>query len=356
MDMMSWPNATPRQENTALVLYGLTLMAAPWTTVSMVWTGGPEAPFLHGAMLRAGATTAFLLTLAAILGQTAWQHRHVLMKHRRTLISWGLTALIFNTTDLAMLNVAMAHADPAVVLIVMEMHPVPTILISLWLDRKGQRLRREAGKLLLLLAPACAAGVILLSAAEAGGVSELVSHGNKLWPDLPIGYGAAAACMLSVSITAVSVQWAVRTGLKVTEETDEKLNARTAACIALAAIMAAAGIIGVPLNAAIGLATGERLNPANAAMGFALAGMGVTTMSTITWRSALLLTDRVNLITVFYLVPLTALGLQWLSGISEVKRPEYVLLAMILIVGSNAALHLRGRSRPVPPVEPTQPY
>lgn len=288
------------------------MATAPFTSLTIAWGGGLDSPYLFNARARAVMAAGMLLALATVYRRDLIRHRRTLLANRGLLWPAGTLSLLLNGMDSGLYAHTAAYVDLSTAYILMNSHPIALIVLTAWLDRGTGRTALNP-KTTLILALACTGGVAALTAAEAGGFANMAT--GKLWPDLPTGYTPALAALISVAVTAVAIQWAWQAGTVLSAQTSGEISQRRAA----------------------GLATGESLSNSQALWGFFITGLLVQTPSSVTWHSALLLTDRININALLYLISPATLALQWATGLMNVPRPEYAWAGAAIILSANAA-------------------
>ena len=329
----------PPAERTALLLFAATLLSSPLTANSIAWGGGLESPFLYNALTRLGMAAAFLPPLIILARRTPPGTVSTLVRHPgfwATAVLW----LTVNGMDSALFALASAHVDISTAFVIMQTHPLVMILLAKRLDRRTRRLQLHTPTL-AVAAAGCTAGTLLLTAAETGGLHQLFALPPDAWPRIPAGYALAAAAMLAVSMTALSIKWAETAAAATGHHRD-----RETACLALAMTMTTGSLTAAAASAALGTALHETLQPEQALWGFIVTGVLVQAPSSLTWRSALLLSDHVQLNALLYLSPPASLALQWATGVASVASPHLAWAGSSLIIISNSLLAKRRTSRP----------
>ena len=137
----------------------------------MKLTGGIENPFLFNGLVRLGTASSTTAAAAAIFGPWIYRNRAALPAHLRPLLlSPPALLLAVPTMDNVLLSYAAQLVDLSTAIVVQELHPITTIIISLWLWRRTGNYRTAAARLAVLI-PACLGSLALLAGAEGGSVA-----------------------------------------------------------------------------------------------------------------------------------------------------------------------------------------
>ena len=298
------------------------------------------------------------LTINALLSASllATNLPYVLLRHRSTVLgrpylqsaarlarSPLTAAMILGNFELAAYALSTRYVDIAVAAVLYESWPATLVAAAAWLHRRNGRYRSPgiAGNALML---AGAAGMALVITSQHGTVTGLqpAQAGH-----LALGAALASAAALLSSTAAASL----RAGTRMAEElaaggvpapAAEVLGGTTCSLLANAVI--------VPLNLALGLLAGERMDPWAMAAATA-AAVACHGLPTLLWRQANALTRNLTINAMSYATPALTLVLLLALGLTRVARADLLIAGCAVILATNLATNLlaaAARPRPSP--------
>ena len=326
----------PAHNRTALGLYLATVLSVPFCAPLMHLTGGIENPGLFNACIRAG--TALSTTVAAALIFGPWLRRHGLPKDtlRPLLFSCPAAFLAVALTDTVLIGHSAQHVDLATTLVVQELHPITTMLLSAWLLR-GTGLYRTNWPRMAMLMPLCVVSLVLLTGAETGSVTAALTSVEGGAGRIAAGLTLAAAGTTLVSSTALANRHCLRLAAELCERTGDPDLRRTAAML-YTVMFVPACLLSAAASMAVAAATGEHMTGRQLLLSLAVTGMAACFLGSITWRTALLLTDRVQLHAILYLNGPSSLAFLWAADLITVASPSHLAAGAALAIGANILL------------------
>ena len=326
----------PAHNGTALALYLATVLSVPFCAPLMHLTGGIDNPGLFNACVRAG--TALSTTAAAALIFGPWLRRHGLPADtlRPLLLSWPAAFLAVALTDTVLIGHSAQHVDLATTLVVQELHPITTMLLSAWLLR-GTGLYRTDWPRMAIFLPLCLLSLVLLTGAEAGSVAAALTPKEGGTGRIAAGLALAAAGTTLVSSTALANRHCLRLATDLCQRTGDRDLRRTAAMLYVAMFVPAC-LVSAAASLAVAAATGEHMTGNQLLLSLAVTGMAACFLGSITWRTALLLTDRVQLHAMLYLNGPSSLAFLWAAGLITVASPAHLAAGAALAIGANILL------------------
>ena len=285
--------------------------------------GGAEFPFLFNAGLRVGVSCCLILVLLARfrLFWHAADARRLLLKR---LVHWEIGAsLIGCSLEYALLSFAYRLVDPVVAAVPVELWPV---FVALFLGGGGGYRRLGFGVWLLMACCCFGVAMVVVSGSGFGGLGF-----GDLW-----GAGLSAGSAFAVALSAFGFRWSRRVGGELAAMGYGSGGA--VCCVLLAGLVGSLGAL--PLNLALGLATGEVVSAEHFLL-LALVAFPVFGGASVGWRAANLLTDDPSINALGYLIPV--LTLLWFSLWHEavVSRWDLLLLGIGIVVACNIMLGLR---------------
>ena len=241
--------------------------------------------------------------------------------------------------DTLFLGYSAQNVDISITLVVQELHPTTTMATALWLNR-GDGAYRADPKKLAILVPACALSLVLLAGAEAGSIAKGLGIGGEAGGRIGTGFALAACATVLVTFTAVLNRHCTILALEFCAATGDQDPRRTAATLFTICYAAACAVAG---GASLGIAssTGEHMTGGQLLLAFAAPGMVFCFLGSITWRTALILTDRIQLHALLYLNGPTSLAFLWAAGLVAVSSPPHPLAGAAVAIGANLAANIK---------------
>ena len=323
----------------ALDLYPLTALTAPLSTPALRLPGGIESPFMFTASTRAGTGMACLLITIIIFGPFIKRNWRTLIHSAGSLRSSAVLLTTVSMYDMAIYGLAAQRIDLSTSVVIMELHPLGVIFLSLWMDRGGNLYRKNARALLVLI-PACTLSLVLLTAAEAGGISQAFTPQGEGRFDIPLGFTLAFVAAAMISCSALFSRWAHQTAWKMEETLEESVDHRYLVVMCMTGTFGVVCLTGAGGMFAIAGALHEDMGAKNIILTFLICGTGLYLASSITWRVALALTDNMAMNAILYFNAPLALIAQWGLGMIHVASTEYLVLGTSGIIGANLAVNL----------------
>ncbi len=312
-------------------------LAAVPLLVSLV--GASASPFYFNAAWRVGLAFGGFLVLAVAFGGLLF-NLAVWRVAGRQLVCWAMFFLLLDSLDYGVFVWSTVYLDVAVAGVIVGLWPIVYFLVVSWGLRAGPGLGRGAYSRnvrsvlpFLLLA---AAGLALVVLGQAGGALELEWGDGRLWVGLAIALLAAglASCGSFSFLWGRDLAAALASalpGLAVPEGSARLLFFTFFLGLLLATL------VGIGLNAGLGLARGEPLLPA-VLLWAVFGGCTLQAVSSVLLRVANLVTHNLGVNALFYAAPALTLGYLWAFGPAIAARGDFLLAGAAGIIVANLAI------------------
>ena len=324
------------QDAPAVVLALLAVVAISWAPLGIAIGNGPASPFLFAAAMRFGT----FLTYGTFL---AIAFRHVLVDKQvgaivlRRVLTWTMAFIVVQQFDYALLALASSFADIGIVVVVFGTSAIFRVFLMSRLFKRYQRLWPDVALLLLT-------GLLGLWFAASGGAGMLLTFGDFLSSDTPIGVALAFLAAGAAALTAIGLRWGVDLARalpagKVAEPGSLLVNI---GCVLTG--QGVANLIGSALQASIGFARGESITLES--LGIAVAtGALVAPVGRTAWRAASLTTTNLGVNALFYAVPVVSLVWLLLFDQTRIPRLDYLAIGAVAIIITSLLINFEAEIR-----------
>lgn len=332
----------PTSNGAALGMVLTTVVIASLIAPGMHLTAAAASPFTTNLALRGGMGLGNGLLLLAIFGNTIRRHRPALLQTSKRRLALGLAAAALPTLDYTMFSLAIRHIDVATAAVVIDAWPLFLLPMSA-LAYRGT-LRFEAmTPLTAAAAAACAAGILMLAAAEAGSVPVVFDTRGPAWPALPAGLALALAGALSVATAPFMTRQceAMAQELRQRTGTPQGVLAGNAALMYLLFLLSVANIVSAALVCAPAALASSEAQQLRHTAAWLLYGTLAQSLSAAAWRTALMLTTKRHILNLIYFLPTLALLWLHLLDAVQVRSIAHLLAGTAMIVAANAAANMR---------------
>ena len=329
-----------------MALFYMLLTVLGWSAVPLVsaWGGGSEHPFLTNFAWRLGA----LLYLAAVV-LACPEYRRLLFDPEvagllaRSLPSLPLLFLQLNAVEYGFFALSLRWLDVSVAAVLLETWPVLMMVLTAWLLRGSKRYRR-LGLSGFALAGLAFAGYVLVAASERGSLLPDSGFGESL--GLLAGLALVSLASLACACAGFNFRWVSDFVLRLRELSaiPDRGSAADAEMFAACVLFIVASLLCLPVNAGIGLASGESMGLVPLVLA-ALCGGAALALPSFCWRKANFRAGDLAINALAYATPL--LSLLWLFLLWDVgvARPDLLLFGAGAVAVSNTLIALRGRGR-----------
>ena len=329
----------------AAMLYMLpTVALGSLIPLAFVWGSSEDSPFLFNAAWRLGVVTGCAAFLLAAYPKVALDRR-TLGAIRPRILSWAILFAVVGNFDYTLFTWSLRFVDVSVGAVLVETWPVfLTLLVYRLLGERYKPLSFD----LACLTALCFVGVgFVVNSQLSVGVSETESSARNAY-SVALGSLLALAGALAAALTAFIFKWSASLSRELTKRLSFQPGRESGVgelelfCIVAAYLVGS--LVSFPINGVAGILSGE--NASASSLSIALAG-GIFVQSSVSilLRKTLLVTRDLGINAMIYAKTALSLGLLWAFSMTDIARPDFLIIGVAGITASNVLINFERESR-----------
>ncbi len=330
---------------------GVMLFTVLWGSLISVgiFRFSPDAvPLQFVALWRLGSSLVSFAVFAIVMRAFFREDLGLFWALRRRFLCWPVFFTALGGLEYGFLVMSARYISPSLAVIIVESHMLvgAVVLLRVSRGRYGDR-----PFLLAILLPVAFLGLVMVVAAEYGGLGGLLASFAPEGAGLRPFWGALLVLlpMVMIGLGYLLFPWSERLGGDVSRAG----SARSPVVLGVAAVSLGTGLghlMSVPLGLVSGLVlAGEPLIPWQIALTAFLLGLALNGVFSAGWRISYVLSRYVGIGVLIYLMPgLSLVWLQLLGIFGNVSLP-HLLAGMALLAVSGILLQLQPRWGRCPP-------
>ena len=339
--------ATGRAHNWTAAGYMLLMVASLSVTPLLITLAhAADYPFLFNSGWRFGVVIGCLLFLLT----SYWSPRgikaqfgelKILPLIRRRVFKLAILLAIIGTFDYALFTLSTGFVDISVTTVLYSLWPISVIFLLERLFRQEKRYREITPTTYWLIAFGLSGFILVVdSRGEGFGVLD-----STPFTALIIGVTIAIIGALATSLASFSFKWSseivqeLHVGVisyESSDPSDKRVGSLELFCLVIAYTIA--NSVSAPINAIIGVTSGESINFGPLVIAI-LGGVLIQSTGSILWRKANVITVNLGINALVYAIPV--FSLIWLAAFADlnVDRVDYLVIGAAAIIAANLLIN-----------------